>query len=181
MCKRKRIKLQYVRMPIYFRQLDNAEPAVSEKPKQKYRKYDEWHLDFAFICSTVGNEERRQCVICFKVLAADSMLPNKLRRHLEIVHNLQSKDQEFLSRKSAEIKRQKSAFSQQLSVPSKPLLASYKVAHRVVRSKKPQSYPNQLKNWFCQHQLIWYWLWLVNVSLNSWKVCLCLIARSVVE
>ncbi|XP_023214390.1 uncharacterized protein LOC111617309 [Centruroides sculpturatus] len=54
--------------------------------RKKYRKYDDQYLDFGFTYVSKGNVELPQCVVCHKVLAAESMLPNKLKRHLETVH-----------------------------------------------------------------------------------------------
>jgi hypothetical protein len=34
----------------------------------------------------VNNEERPQCVLWFKVLSVECMLPSKLKRHLESVN-----------------------------------------------------------------------------------------------
>ena len=53
---------------------DEALPHVL--PKQfpsmaKKRRYDD-------TCTTVGDEERPQCVVCLKALACDSLKPNKL-------------------------------------------------------------------------------------------------------
>ncbi len=43
----------------------------------KRRKYDEAYLALGFSSTTVGDEERPQCVVCLKILASDSMKPNK--------------------------------------------------------------------------------------------------------
>lgn len=65
------------------------EPSPDVLPKQgkaKTRKYEETYVAFGFTCTMVGNEERPQCVVCLKILACDSLKPNKLRRHLETLH-----------------------------------------------------------------------------------------------
>ncbi|GFX79334.1 zinc finger BED domain-containing protein 5 [Trichonephila clavipes] len=56
-------------------------------PKIKSRKYSQEYLNFGFTI-TVGNREvcYPLCVICSKILAADSMKPNKLKRHFETLH-----------------------------------------------------------------------------------------------
>lgn len=64
--------------------------------RKKFRKYDDEYLDFEFTYITKGNVELRQCVVCHKVLAAESVLPNKLKRHLETTDSyLQSKPRRF--------------------------------------------------------------------------------------
>lgn len=57
-----------------------------EKKKLKFRKYDDSYLNFGFTITIVENIEHPQCVICLKVMAVESMLPNKMKRHLETVH-----------------------------------------------------------------------------------------------
>ncbi|GFW07830.1 putative RNA-directed DNA polymerase from transposon X-element [Trichonephila clavipes] len=44
------------------------------------------YLNFGFTVSEVKGEEKPMCVICSKILAADSMKPNKLERHFETLH-----------------------------------------------------------------------------------------------
>ncbi|GFV27818.1 zinc finger BED domain-containing protein 5 [Trichonephila clavipes] len=55
-------------------------------PKIKSRKYSQGYLNFGFIITEVNGEEKPLCVICSKILAADSMKPNKLKRHFETLH-----------------------------------------------------------------------------------------------
>ncbi|GFV64019.1 zinc finger MYM-type protein 6 [Trichonephila clavipes] len=59
-------------------------------PKIKSRKYSQEYLNFGFTITEVNGEEKPLCVICSKILAADSMKPNKLKRHFETLHELQS-------------------------------------------------------------------------------------------
>ncbi|GFV74642.1 zinc finger BED domain-containing protein 5 [Trichonephila clavipes] len=55
-------------------------------PKIKSRKYSEEYLNFGFTITEVNGEEKPLCVIFSKILAADSMKPNKLKRHFETLH-----------------------------------------------------------------------------------------------
>ena len=57
-----------------------------DKSKKKSRKYSETYLDFGFTFILQNGEEKPQCVICNKKLASESMLPNKLKRHLTSSH-----------------------------------------------------------------------------------------------
>ncbi|KAJ0057464.1 hypothetical protein NL108_009117 [Boleophthalmus pectinirostris] len=78
-------------------------------PKAKTRKYDEAYVALGFTVTTVGDEERPVCLLCLKMLAADSMKPNKLRRHLNTLHPDHSdKPLEIFQRKRAEYCRQSS-------------------------------------------------------------------------
>ncbi len=64
--------------------------------KTKCIKYDEACLALGFTVNVVGEEERPMCVLCLKTLAADSMKPTKLRRHIETMHpNYVQKPLEF--------------------------------------------------------------------------------------
>jgi len=64
--------------------------------RQKYRKYSASYLNFGFIPAEISGEVRPQCIICMKILAADCMRPNKLKRHLDANHPyLASKSREF--------------------------------------------------------------------------------------
>lgn len=65
---------------------DESTPAVTTT-KAKTRKYDEAYLALGFTNTTVGSEERPQCVVCLKILFSDSMKPKKLRRHLDTSHS----------------------------------------------------------------------------------------------
>lgn len=113
--------------------------------RKKYRKYDDQYLDFGFTYITKGNIEHPQCVVCHQVLAAESMLPNKLKRHLETTHShLRGKPRDFFVRKSRELKHQSTALLSRASVPTKALLASYKVAYRVAKCKKPHTIAEEL-------------------------------------
>ncbi|GFT04644.1 DUF4371 domain-containing protein [Trichonephila clavipes] len=58
-------------------------------PKIKSRKYSQEYLNFGFTITKVNGEEKPLCVICSKILAADSMKPNKLKRHFETLHAIE--------------------------------------------------------------------------------------------
>ena len=59
----------------------------------KKRKYCNDFIDIGFTSIMVRGVEQPQCVICMKVLAPESMKPNKMRRHLEAEHpHLKDKD-----------------------------------------------------------------------------------------
>ncbi|XP_069083616.1 zinc finger BED domain-containing protein 5-like [Pleurodeles waltl] len=123
----------------------SSEKKEDGKRKTKYRKYDDRYLDYGFTCVQVNNEERPQCVICLKVSALESMLPSKLKRHLESLHpNVVGKPREFFQRKLTEAKLQKTTFSKQAKVNSNTLLSSYKVAYCVAQCKKTHTIAEEL-------------------------------------
>ncbi len=59
---------------------------IDQLPKPKSWKCDNAYLALGFTADVVGDEERPVCVLCLKTLAADSMQPNKFKRHLETLH-----------------------------------------------------------------------------------------------
>lgn len=123
------------------------EDNCKEENKRKFRKYDNNYLDFGFTYITIDNEERPKCIICLKVrvLAADSMVPNKLKRHLETTHStLMNKSRDYFVRQLAKLEKQFSSFVKQTNVPSKALLASYKVAFRIAQYKKHHTIAEEL-------------------------------------
>jgi hypothetical protein len=80
-------------------QSDQASTSGGGARRRKYRKYDDYYLDFGFTSVEVNNEERLQCVLCLKILSPDSMLPSKLKRHLETIHpTMVEKSREFCNR-----------------------------------------------------------------------------------
>ncbi|GFT73141.1 hypothetical protein TNCV_2554281 [Trichonephila clavipes] len=70
---------------------DNKASTIAQTsiaPKIKSRKYSQEYLNFGFTITEVNGEEKPLCVICSKILAADSMKPNKLKRHFETLHDV---------------------------------------------------------------------------------------------
>ena len=116
-----------------------------DKPKKKSRKYSDTYLDFGFTFILQNGEEKPPCVICNKILTGKSMLPNKLKRHLTSSHpQFASKPRNFFARKLRDMKSQVSTISKFTQLPSKALLASYLVAHRIAKSKKPHGIAEEL-------------------------------------
>ncbi|GFX51715.1 protein FAM200B [Trichonephila clavipes] len=113
-------------------------------PKIKSRKYSQEYLNFGFTITEVNGEEKPLCVICSKILAADSMKPNKLKRHFETLHGEYiNKPREFFELKS--YGKQKTFFKKKLlSVNEKALLTSYKVSYKIARCKKPHTIAEEL-------------------------------------
>ena len=83
-----------------------------DRPKKKFHEYSDSYLDFGFTFILRNGEEKPQCVICSKVLASESMLPNKLKRHLKTSHpQFVDKPRDFFSRKLNDLKKQVSTIS----------------------------------------------------------------------
>jgi hypothetical protein len=58
----------------------------SKADKVHYRKYKYNYINFRF--TSTGEEEnpKLQCLVCGVTLSNQSMVPNKLKRHLELNH-----------------------------------------------------------------------------------------------
>jgi hypothetical protein len=115
------------------------ESESKENRKHKQRKYVDSYLDFGFTYTYKDNEERPQCVVCLKVLATESMLPNILKRNSITAHsNLVSKPREYFSRQLKELNEQTATFTKRVSIQATALLVSHKVAYYVAKRKKTQ-------------------------------------------
>ena len=125
------------------RQVENVNKEKSGR--KRTRKYNSDYLNFGFTVAEREGVEHPQCVICCKVLAADCMLPSKLKRHLTTVHKkLSEKPREFFARKLKEMNKQSVVFSNFLHTPAKAQLASFKVAYRIAKCKKPHTNAEEL-------------------------------------
>ncbi|XP_050985391.1 zinc finger BED domain-containing protein 5 [Labeo rohita] len=73
------------------------------------------------------------------------MRPNKLRRHLETKHpKHMNKPLDFFQRKLSEYRQQESRMVKSTSVNKNAQMASFKVAYRIARCKKPHTIAEQL-------------------------------------
>ena len=108
-----------------------------EKNRKKTRKYKCGYLNFGFTVIEKQGIEHPQCVICCKILAAECMLLNKLKRHLTTNHNyLSGKPREFFTRKLSKMKKHLVIFLNFLSIPAKTQLSSFKISHTIAKCKK---------------------------------------------
>jgi len=74
------------------------------------------------------------------MVAVESMLPNKMKRYLETVHEtLINKPRTYFESKLKPMREQKTTFAKHAKIPSKALLAFYKVAYQITKCKKPHT------------------------------------------
>ena len=74
----------------------------------KKRKYDDIYLSFGF--TLTGNEEEPNglCIVCGTVLHNSSLVPSKLKRHLETHHvELKCKNIDYFEKKYRELEERK--------------------------------------------------------------------------
>lgn len=75
-------------------------------PPAKKRTYKEIFLQWGFTNIVDKAVEKPQCVLCSKVLTAESMKPSKLKEHFERSHaGFIGKDIEFFKRKAGALKK----------------------------------------------------------------------------
>ena len=117
----------------------------SDRPKKKSTRYNDSNLDLGFTFIPLNGEQKPRSVICSKVLASESMLLNKLKRHLGLLYRqFVNKLIEVFVRKLNNLKKQVSTISQFTHLPSKTFLASYQVAHRIAKCKKSHTIAEEL-------------------------------------
>nr|CAI5868874.1 unnamed protein product [Callosobruchus analis] len=122
-------------------------PQSSKKRKSFVRHYIPDYLKYGFVLWPQSEENcpKPECVVCRDVLSNESMKPSKLLRHLQSKHpQVESKPLDFIKRKSLEMKIQKDAFKKCFLVDKSLLKASYLVALRIAKSKKPYSVAEDL-------------------------------------
>ena len=102
-------------------------------------------MTFRFTSQYRNGEECPQCVICSQLLANESMLPNKLKRHLSSAHpSLVEKPKEYFLRELENLANQKASISNFPHTGQNVVMASNKVAYRVARCKKPHTITEEL-------------------------------------
>lgn len=70
------------------------------KRRKVVRKYDPEYLKLGFTWNQDTTDPRPQCVICYEILANESMRPSKLTRHKETKHSHSiNKPVEFFQKK----------------------------------------------------------------------------------
>ncbi|XP_048351811.1 protein ZBED8-like [Sphaerodactylus townsendi] len=120
--------------------MDRAEKNV------KKRKFREDFLQYGFTSIITAGIEKPQCVICCKVLSAESMKPNKLKRHFDSKHsNFAGKDTNDCRSKADGLKKARldtgGKFHKQNIAAVE---ASYLVALRIARAMKPHTIAKDL-------------------------------------
>ncbi|XP_053101415.1 SCAN domain-containing protein 3-like isoform X2 [Hemicordylus capensis] len=102
------------------------------------RKYQESDLNYGFIATGDSHSPSPLCIICGEQLSNEAMKPSKLLRHMETKHPaLKDKPLEFFKRKKREHEEQKQLLKATASTNVSALRASFLVANRIAKAKKP--------------------------------------------
>ena len=85
------------------------------------------------------------CLICKEVLAAESMKPSKLQRHLNTKYAMLSKKPiEYFERLLQTSNKEKNNLNKYVTLIDKYLLTSYEVSYLITKTKKPYTIGEQL-------------------------------------
>lgn len=113
-------------------------PSTSKKCTTYKRKYQESYLKYGFIGTGDSHTPIPLCIICGDQLSNEAMKPSKLLRHLNSKHpGLKDKPLEYFERTKQEYKAQKIFMRDTTSINENALRASYLVANRIAKAKKP--------------------------------------------
>uniref|UniRef100_A0AAR2KFB8 DUF4371 domain-containing protein n=1 Tax=Pygocentrus nattereri TaxID=42514 RepID=A0AAR2KFB8_PYGNA len=114
------------------------EPTTSKKRKAFNRQYQEFYLKYGFVATGDSLRPSPLCIICGERLSNEAMKPSKLHCHLETKHpGLKDKPREYFERKKQEYEGQKKLLVATTSINANALRASYLVANRIAKAKKP--------------------------------------------
>lgn len=115
---------------------------TSDTTVSKRRKYDENYISFGFI----HENSYPQCVVCSKVFPNSSMVPAKLRRHLETNHtNVKDKPVDYFIRLRDQLLKNKNFIAEVTKTENeKATEASYMVSYRIAQAGKAHTIAESL-------------------------------------
>ena len=117
--------------------------AMKRAPK---RAYSDNYLQFGFTSLVTDGIEKPHCVICLKVLSAESMKPFQLKRHFEKEHpTYKDRDVSFFERKADSVKKSRlDNTAQTFANTGAAVEATYVVSLRIAKCKKPHTIGEEL-------------------------------------
>ena len=112
----------------------------------KKRKYDDNYLDFGFTSITDKGVLKPHCVICHKILTAESPRLCKLKLHLETKHpQYVGKDCSFFIRQELNMRRQRLDASGSIHQQNAAVVdASFHVSLEITKEKRPHTVGEEL-------------------------------------
>ena len=105
------------------------------------RNHSEEFLKYGFTFIVEAGIEKPQCVICNEIMSAESMKPNKMKRHFDAKHpNFAGKDVHYFKNKAGGVKKSRLDFGGKYQQQNMAAIeASYLVALRIAKAKKPHT------------------------------------------
>ena len=105
---------------------------------KRQRTYDQSFIQYGFTIVMEGNEEKPKCLLCRKVLSAESMKPNKPKTFETTNNEHVGKPRAFFENKIAEPNKQRVYFKKAMTASEQALKASLKVSY-LIAYMKPHS------------------------------------------
>ena len=114
---------------------------VNRETSIRKRKYSEEFFKYGFTFIVEAGVEKPQCVICNEIMSAESMKPNKMKRHFDAKHpNFAGKDVQYFRNKVDGVKKSRLDFGGKYQQQNMAAIeASYLVALRIAKAKKPHT------------------------------------------
>ena len=124
----------------------NKKAESKERTISKKRKYDESYLSFGFIPVGIAENPDGQCVICSKIMCNSSLVPAKLKRHLDTNHpELKDKSVSFFERHKEVHKTGMAALQRYVKTDNENATqASFLLSYRIARAGKPHTIAENL-------------------------------------
>lgn len=123
-------------MDKFLKKPDLKESAPDQRKGIK-RKFKEEFIEFGFVASELDDAQVPFCLLCNSTLSNESMVPNKLKRHLEKNHPARKNEpRDYFEKLATEKNQQSKMITNFLKLPEKGLIASYKVAQLIAQRKK---------------------------------------------
>ena len=112
--------------------------ALNKNPGTKQR-HKEDYIEYGFISSGPEEDPLPFCLICNSTLSNEALVPSKLKRHLKTKHPaVKEQLTKYLENIRAQQNKQAKKFTNNLNLPEKGSIASYKIARRLAKRKKAQ-------------------------------------------
>lgn len=117
-----------------------SKSSVMKKPRILKRQYKTEYIGYGFSWCGEETAPKPECIICREQLSNESMVPNKLIRHLNLKHpSYAKKDKQYFQRLFNQNLKQRQFMTSSVTVSDKALEASYHVTRLIARQKKPHS------------------------------------------
>ena len=109
-------------------------------------KYSEEFIKYGFTFIVEAGIEKPQCVICNKIMSAELMKPNKMKRNFDAKHpNFAGKDVQYFKNKADGVKKSRLDLGGKYQQQNMAAIeASYLVALRIDKAKKPHTIAEEL-------------------------------------
>jgi hypothetical protein len=110
----------------------------TQNSRSSRRQNSEEYIEFGFVPSE-SDHTLPQCLLCNLVMANESMVPSKLKKHLQKVHPNKNYSRSDFERMRNERKSSANKIKKFCTIPQKAQHASYEIAQMLAKNKKPHT------------------------------------------